>query len=160
MLITYVRGSVVWNDFKSRRLCFGIQRSYCTSVAIGIGKKAVPFSIYFILLVIDTEPKKTAERIFTKLPSVNSSLATRTLLPSSHHPTVQTRTMKLHASLTLFLGVLASASGEFIRKVEEPTQLHDVMFQTWSHEHEKEYSTDAEKEFRMQIWMQNHREYH
>jgi hypothetical protein len=67
--------------------------------------------------------------------------------------------MKFQAPLTLFLGILASASAEFVRKVEEPTQLHDVMFQSWANEHEKEYSSDFEKEHRMRVWMQNHSEY-
>ena len=66
--------------------------------------------------------------------------------------------MKLQASITLFLGVLASASAESIRKIEEPTQLHDVMFQSWANDHSKEYASDEEKEQRMRIWMQNHSE--
>jgi len=64
--------------------------------------------------------------------------------------------MKLQAPLTLFLGVLAGASAEYIRKVEEPTQLHDVMFQAWANDHSKEYDSDEEKEYRMRVWMQNH----
>mmetsp|Transcript_36640 Transcript_36640/g.88802 ORF Transcript_36640/g.88802 Transcript_36640/m.88802 type:complete len:359 (+) Transcript_36640:237-1313(+) len=64
--------------------------------------------------------------------------------------------MKFQAPLTLFLGILASTSAEFVRKVEEPTQLHDVMFQSWANEHEKEYTSDTEKDHRMQVWMQNH----
>ena len=54
--------------------------------------------------------------------------------------------MKIQASLTLLFGVLASTSAEFIRKVEEPTQLHDVMFQSWVNDHSKDYTTDEEKE--------------
>jgi C1A family cysteine protease len=64
--------------------------------------------------------------------------------------------MKLQTSITLLLGFLASASAESIRKIEEPTQLHDVMFQSWANDHSKEYASDEEKEHRMRIWMQNH----
>lgn len=64
--------------------------------------------------------------------------------------------MKLQASLTLFLGFLVSASAVFVGKVEEPTQLHDVMFQSWATDHGKDYTTDSEKEYRMRIWLQNH----
>lgn len=66
--------------------------------------------------------------------------------------------MKFQAPLTVFLGILASASADFVRKVEEPTQLHGVMFQAWAGEHEKEYTSDSEKDYRMRVWMQNHSE--
>jgi len=64
--------------------------------------------------------------------------------------------MKLQASLTLFLAFLARASAEGVLRVEEPTQLHDVMFQSWANDHEKYYATVSEKEYRMRIWLQNH----
>jgi len=66
--------------------------------------------------------------------------------------------MKLQASLTLFLAFLARASAEGVLRVQEPTQLHDVMFQSWANDHEKYYATVSEKEYRMRIWMQNHGE--